>query len=64
LPDALVACCGGGSNAMYVSDRATEHRLTPFSGTFYDFIKDESVALYGVEAGGDGMYNGYGNDTR
>lgn len=38
LPDAVVACIGGGSNAI---------------GTFYPFIKDE-VALYGVEAAGDG----------
>lgn len=40
LPDAVVACVGGGSNAI---------------GTFYDFIKDESVRLIGVEAGGDGV---------
>lgn len=39
LPDAVVACVGGGSNAI---------------GTFYDFIKDEGVRLVGVEAGGDG----------
>jgi tryptophan synthase beta subunit len=39
LPDAVVACVGGGSNAI---------------GTFYDFIKDEGVRLIGVEAGGDG----------
>lgn len=39
LPDALVACVGGGSNAM---------------GLFYDFIDDESVRLIGVEAGGKG----------
>ncbi len=37
LPDAIVACVGGGSNAM---------------GIFYDFIKDSEVKLYGVEAGG------------
>lgn len=41
LPEAVVACVGGGSNAI---------------GTFYDFIKDESVRLIGVEAGGDGTY--------
>ena len=40
LPDALVACVGGGSNAM---------------GTFYPFENDESVVLYGVEAAGEGL---------
>ena len=40
LPDAIIACVGGGSNAM---------------GMFYDFIKDEGVKLYGVEAGGLGI---------
>ncbi|KAJ5934435.1 tryptophan synthase [Penicillium verhagenii] len=40
LPDALVACVGGGSNA---------------SGMFYPFVKDESVAFVGVEAAGDGV---------
>lgn len=40
LPDAVVACVGGGSNAI---------------GTFYDFIPDESVRLLGVEAGGNGV---------
>ncbi|KAJ7745019.1 bifunctional tryptophan synthase TRP1 [Mycena maculata] len=39
LPDAVVACVGGGSNAI---------------GTFYDFIEDKSVRLVGVEAGGEG----------
>ncbi|EGC49587.1 bifunctional tryptophan synthase TRPB [Histoplasma capsulatum var. duboisii H88] len=39
LPDAVVACVGGGSNAV---------------GMFYPFIKDPSVRLLGVEAGGDG----------
>lgn len=39
LPDAVVACIGGGSNAI---------------GTFYPFIEDESVKLYGVEAAGEG----------
>ena len=43
LPDALVACVGGGSNAM---------------GLFYPFIDDESVELIGVEAGGDGIETG------
>lgn len=40
LPDVAVACIGGGSNAM---------------GTFYPFIKDESVRLIGVEAAGLGV---------
>ncbi|CAI9386719.1 MULTISPECIES: tryptophan synthase subunit beta [Bacillaceae] len=40
LPEAIVACIGGGSNAM---------------GIFYPFIEDESVALYGVEASGHGL---------
>ncbi|WWC65111.1 tryptophan synthase, beta subunit [Kwoniella dejecticola CBS 10117] len=40
LPDAVVACVGGGSNAI---------------GTFYDFIEDENVRLIGVEAGGHGV---------
>jgi len=39
LPDVVVACVGGGSNAI---------------GTFYDFIPDKSVRLVGVEAGGEG----------
>jgi len=43
LPDALVACVGGGSNAI---------------GLFYPFIEDESVAFYGVEAAGDGLETG------
>ena len=43
LPDALVACVGGGSNAI---------------GLFYDFLADEDVAIYGVEAGGDGIETG------
>jgi tryptophan synthase len=41
LPDAVVACVGGGSNAI---------------GTFYDFIPDKSVRLVGVEAGGEGSF--------
>ncbi|KAI0685664.1 bifunctional tryptophan synthase TRP1 [Cytidiella melzeri] len=40
LPDAVVACVGGGSNAI---------------GTFFDFIGDKSVKLVGVEAGGEGL---------
>lgn len=40
LPDALVACVGGGSNAM---------------GLFHPFLDDASVAIYGVEAGGLGV---------
>ena len=44
LPDAVVACVGGGSNAI---------------GSFYDFIPDKSVRLIGVEAGGDGMYSNF-----
>ncbi|KAJ5584424.1 anthranilate synthase / indole-3-glycerol phosphate synthase [Penicillium hispanicum] len=40
LPDAVVACVGGGSNAV---------------GMFYPFSKDPSVRLVGVEAGGDGI---------
>jgi tryptophan synthase beta chain len=40
LPDALVACVGGGSNAM---------------GLFYPFLKDASVKLVGVEAAGEGI---------
>ena len=43
LPDALVACVGGGSNAM---------------GTFYPFEDDKSVELYGVEAAGEGIETG------
>jgi tryptophan synthase beta chain len=43
LPDALVACVGGGSNAI---------------GLFYPFIGDEGVAIYGVEAAGDGLETG------
>ncbi len=43
LPDAVVACVGGGSNAM---------------GIFYPFLEDSSVRLIGVEAGGDGVDSG------
>jgi tryptophan synthase beta chain len=40
LPDALIACIGGGSNAM---------------GLFHEFINDDSVRLIGVEAAGRGV---------
>nr|WP_298058551.1 tryptophan synthase subunit beta [uncultured Halomonas sp.] len=43
LPDALIACVGGGSNAL---------------GLFYPFVEDDDVAMYGVEAGGDGVETG------
>jgi tryptophan synthase beta chain len=43
LPDALVACVGGGSNAI---------------GLFHPFLEDTSVAMYGVEAGGLGLDTG------
>jgi tryptophan synthase beta chain len=43
LPDAVCACVGGGSNAI---------------GIFHAFIPDESVRLYGFEAGGEGMDSG------
>ena len=43
LPDALVACVGGGSNAI---------------GLFYPFLDDKEVAIYGVEAAGDGLETG------
>jgi tryptophan synthase beta chain len=43
LPDLLVACVGGGSNAI---------------GFFHPFINDESVKMTGVEAGGDGIVRG------
>jgi len=43
LPDALVACVGGGSNAM---------------GLFYPFLNDENVQMYGVEAAGHGIETG------
>jgi len=43
LPDALVACVGGGSNAI---------------GLFYPFINDEHVRIIGVEAGGEGLVTG------
>ncbi|TYB44713.1 tryptophan synthase subunit beta [Actinomadura chibensis] len=43
LPDAVIACVGGGSNAI---------------GAFHAFVPDESVRLYGFEAGGDGVGTG------
>ncbi len=43
LPDALVACVGGGSNAI---------------GLFHPFLDDHDVSIYGVEAGGDGVETG------
>lgn len=42
-PDAVIACVGGGSNAL---------------GVFYPYIKDEGVRLIGVEAGGSGIDTG------
>ncbi len=44
LPDALIACVGGGSNAI---------------GLFYPFVQDETVALIGVEAGGESIASGH-----
>lgn len=43
LPDALVACVGGGSNAI---------------GLFHPFLRDQNVAMYGVEAAGRGLDSG------
>lgn len=43
LPDALIACVGGGSNAI---------------GLFHPFLADKEVKIYGVEAGGDGVETG------
>jgi tryptophan synthase beta chain len=43
LPDALVACVGGGSNAI---------------GLFHPFLDDAGVAMYGVEAAGEGLNTG------
>lgn len=43
LPNAIVACVGGGSNAI---------------GSFYPFIDDKEVSLYGIEAGGSGTKSG------
>ena len=44
LPDALIACVGGGSNAI---------------GLFHPFLDDSGVAVYGVEAAGDGIETGH-----
>ncbi len=44
LPDALVACVGGGSNAI---------------GLFYPFLDDSGIEIYGVEAAGDGLETGH-----
>ncbi len=43
FPDAVIACVGGGSNAI---------------GLFYPFLDDKDVAIYGVEAAGDGLDSG------
>ncbi|HEY4554708.1 MAG TPA: tryptophan synthase subunit beta [Bacillaceae bacterium] len=43
LPDAVIACIGGGSNAM---------------GMFYPFVEDKEVSIYGVEAAGPGIETG------
>ena len=43
LPDHLIACVGGGSNAI---------------GLFYPFLEDKAVAMTGVEAGGEGIIEG------
>ena len=43
LPDSLIACIGGGSNSL---------------GLFHDFLDDEKVKLYGIEAGGKGIKTG------
>jgi tryptophan synthase beta chain len=43
LPDSLIACVGGGSNAL---------------GLFYDFLNDSSVAMHAVEAAGHGVSTG------
>ncbi len=43
LPNALVACIGGGSNSI---------------GLFYDFLEDKNIKMYGVEAAGKGLETG------
>ncbi|KAI8920407.1 tryptophan synthase beta subunit-like PLP-dependent enzyme [Entophlyctis helioformis] len=48
LPDAVIACVGGGSNAI---------------GMFHPFINDKSVRIIGVEAGGDGVETGHHSAT-
>ncbi len=44
LPDSVIACVGGGSNAI---------------GTFFSFLNDDKVELFGVEAGGKGLISGH-----
>ncbi len=44
LPNALVACVGGGSNAI---------------GLFHEFLNDREIEIYGVEGGGDGVESGH-----
>jgi tryptophan synthase beta chain len=44
LPDVLIACVGGGSNAL---------------GLFHPFLEDEEIAIYGVEAAGEGLETGH-----
>jgi tryptophan synthase beta chain len=44
LPNALVACVGGGSNAI---------------GLFHEFLNDRDIEIYGVEGGGDGVESGH-----
>lgn len=44
LPNVLVACVGGGSNAI---------------GLFYEFLNDRDIEIYGVEGGGDGIESGH-----
>jgi len=44
LPDFLIACVGGGSNAI---------------GLFYPFLDEQDIAMYGVEAAGDGLDTGH-----
>lgn len=48
LPNAIVACVGGGSNAI---------------GMFHPFYDDKQVKIYGVEAGGDGVETGRHSST-
>lgn len=47
-PDAVLACVGGGSNAM---------------GAFYHFLDDPRVKLFGIEAGGKGVHSGFSAAT-
>jgi len=48
LPDAVIACVGGGSNAI---------------GSFYPFLNDEKVKLFGIEAGGKGIKSDFHAST-